>query len=85
MIEIEEIYQVWLAVIEQAICDFCIDLRRYENHAATVFAERIKREAAHWLFKSDNTGVGSLPWICENLTIPIECVRRAASERTRSN
>ena len=56
--------KLWGAVLEQAIED-------YKNTTKPKF----HNSAKYWFFKSQEDGVGSLPWICGYLNIDINCLR----------
>ena len=49
-------------------------LKNYQ--AKQIDLRRIKDKAGFWLFRSKETGIGSLLWICDNFKISVDCVRK---------
>lgn len=70
--------ELWCAVIEQAISDYRGDPGSNQNRL------RIKNEAAFWLFRSPETGIGSLQWICHQLSYSISYIRDTAKGKAHA-
>jgi hypothetical protein len=62
---------MWFMVLWQAVFDY---KRKGLGH------DHWRRKAGYWLFRSEKTDAGSLPWICEALDFPIDRVRNVAKD-----
>ena len=71
---------LWLAVIQQAIEDFRHDPLTSQNANAQRTIRNLADKARYWLFISKLKTVGSLAWICNELDVPIENVRKKIEE-----
>lgn len=66
--------KLWAAVLVQAIIDSKRDCGFNKSH------KKNRSSAIFWMYKSKNTGTGSLPWICEMLGLSVDFVREYVRE-----
>ena len=69
---------LWCAVIAQAIHDYHKDPS--VNKAKKGILGWYKRQAAWWLFESQSSEIGSFLWICDQLKLNPDYVRKGAKE-----
>lgn len=66
--ELEEIKNLWSAVLSKAIHDY-----RKKNN--------FRDSAKHWLFESCDYGIGSFRWVCDIMGVDISYVRMRANAK----
>ena len=71
---------LWFLVIIQAIKDYEHDPMSSNDVRTQQNIKRLADSAQHWLFYSKLETIGSLIWICDELDLPINKIRRKIKE-----
>ena len=67
---------LWAAVISQAMEDYFTDPFSMKCRSKQKRSLRDKNEAKYWLLKSKRKDIGSFFWICAQLELDAELIRR---------
>jgi len=67
---------LWISVIQQAIEDYQHDPLSSNRANGQQTIRALADRAKYWLFISKLKTIGSLAWICNELEIPIENIRK---------
>ena len=76
---------LWISVIQQAIEDYNHDPLISKNANSQRIIRNLADKAKYWLFISKLETMGSLAWICNELEIPIENIRKKIKEPYHAN
>ena len=68
--------QLWSAVIMQAIIDYQDDPTKYKTVICQKDSKYWQYKAAHWIFRSQKSGIGSFDWVCKAINLPAADVRK---------
>jgi len=74
---------LWISVIQQAIEDYNHDPLTSKHADVQQTIRRLADKAKYWLFQSKLETIGSLTWICNEIDVPIENIRKKARESHR--